>query len=298
VRSEAVAHLTDSAALAKILRTDPSFKVQTTALIRLADEKFVEEVARKNPNWIVRKLAVDKLRDTSAILQSASEDEDFDVRRQALLKLKSQNLLAEVALASPRNDARSEALSFITDNAILKKMAAEDPVSSIREKAARMLADPNAWRGPGSLENKTDARRETVNMILSDPVMVNHYGELSLEFKSTQDERRYTKNPEAAIYPPPRGKVITERVRVSVSDSAGKSLSDRLFRGRKGGKGEAFNETSTEQGGYFVKMNPAEIDYLEICEDLLRPLASEELGQVSLSKNKYLRSMAEALLCP
>ena len=237
VRNEAVARLMDSAALAKIMRTDPSFKVQTTALIRLTDEKLIGEIAQKNPNWVIRKLAVEKLRDTFAIVRAASEDGDQDVRRQALLRLRSQDLFAKVALTSPRGDARSEALSFITDEAILKTVAAENSMPSIREQAARILADPNAPRGPGSQDKNAEGRRQKVSLILADPAIVNHYGELSLEFKSTLDERRYTKDPEVAVYPPPRGKVLTEKIRVSVSDQGGKVLSNRLFRGKKGGRG-------------------------------------------------------------
>jgi hypothetical protein len=50
------------------------------------------------------------------------------------------------------------------------------------------------------------------------------------------------------------------------------------------------------QGGYLIRMNPAVVDLVGICEALLQPLEKSQVELARSSKNKYISTAAVALL--
>jgi multidrug efflux pump subunit AcrA (membrane-fusion protein) len=72
----------------------------------------------------------------------------------------------------------------------------------------------------------------------------------------------------------------------------------KVYRGLKSRKAEPFDSASPMQAGYLVKVNAAEVDYVEIAQGLLDHSSREELSAASRSENKYIRAAAALLSDP
>ena len=87
--------------------------------------------------------------------------------------------------------------------------------------------------------------------------------------------------------------------RVSLSIRKGPEvLFKKTYLGSKGRKLEAFPPDMAVVDGYHVKIHPAEVDYLEICQALLKPLPKDLLDQAGSSENKYVRTEATSMMHP
>jgi hypothetical protein len=83
---------------------------------------------------------------------------------------------------------------------------------------------------------------------------------------------------------------------VSIAIRAGDEVRFRkLYRGNKPRRAEVFAPGMATAGGYFVKLNRAEIDEVEIVEALLRPLGADAVARASRSGDKYVRAAAQRL---
>jgi hypothetical protein len=117
---------------------------------------------------------------------------------------------------------------------------------------------------------------------------------VELAFRIRLDEKRYIKD-EGPTQPPVKGKVLVENVSVSLRNGA-MVLFRKTYRGNKSRKAEAFNNDAPVQGGYLVKLNGAEIDYVEIAEALLDdPPKNLDLSVALGSKDKYIHAAAVVL---
>jgi hypothetical protein len=176
------------------------------------------------------------------------------------------------------------------DREALSRLADRDPDPAIRAAAAERLLFKEGF--------SSEAGREQLLQILKDPAVRSYYGELQLGYDSRLEEKRYVKQGRDLAYPPPRGKVLVEQVKVSITDGRGNQVAAREYRGKKGRKGEAFESPSAIADGCFIQYNGAEIDFLEIARDLLKPFDTQRLGEASRSRNKYVAYAAGTYLHP
>ena len=139
-----------------------------------------------------------------------------------------------------------------------------------------------------------DPRNVEVRRILLDPVIVKHYGRLDLDCRISTDERRYIKERDEGKEQPAKGKVLMESVGLAIREGD-EVLFRKTYRGNKARRAEPFNPGAPVQGGYLVKVNRTDIDYVEIGEALLRPLDGDLLKSAAASENKYVRAAAIAL---
>jgi hypothetical protein len=100
-----------------------------------------------------------------------------------------------------------------------------------------------------------------------------------------------------AGYPPPKGKVLMERVSVEIL-KGNEPLFHKTYLGSKGKKLEPFLPDTATVGGYRVKVHAAEVDCRAICEALLKPFDKDLLAMASTSGNKYERTVALPLIHP
>jgi hypothetical protein len=149
----------------------------------------------------------------------------------------------------------------------------------VRE-AAHLVLDPG-WPSAGTPP-------ERIRSVLADPALVALHGPLDLEARVSEDERRYVREDD-------KGKVLVERVSVLVRSGDG-ILFEKTYRGKKGRKGESFPDDAPQEDGYRLKVNPAEVDLVEVAEALLRGADADAVEAAARSANKYVRSAAEAVL--
>jgi hypothetical protein len=312
VRAAAVARLIEPALLAAICRNDPSSTVRLTALQRLTAPAELAAIARTHPDWVVRRAAARRLVDPKALAAVAAADADPDVRRAALLLLDEKSIVGIVRTA-PSARARAQAVPFVTNQETLEQLARESTDRTVRLAAIERLSDPDAIRRlseelndadlrAAALDRATalagqsaDPRNVALRSILLDPAIRTHYGRLDLDFQVWTDERRYVKGGEDAGDPVRKGKVLLENVRVVISQE-GKVLFRRTYRGNKPKKAESFNPGVAMSGGYAIRVNPAEVDLLEISAALLESLQNQARKDAVRSKNKYISTAAAALV--
>jgi hypothetical protein len=75
----------------------------------------------------------------------------------------------------------------------------------------------------------------------------------------------------------------------------GEVLFRKSYRGHRSRKAEAFNPGAPLQGGYLIRVNSAEVDYVEVAEALLAGLDEHDLKVAMGSNDKYILAAAEAL---
>lgn len=161
-----------------------------------------------------------------------------------------------------------------------------DPDESVRLALAPILFD--------SAIPLPDIRQATIQLFLLNPQIMQHYNNPRLTYTSSFRDTRYFKI-EAEVYPPPRGKVYTEQVSVTIQNDT-TTIFDQTFRGRRAGKSEDFDETFPRHDDYYFKRYPAQVEIMNIAFSLLKPLDRDLLSQIAASDDKYLRKAAHILL--
>ncbi len=315
VRVNSVARLDDQGLLARIALEDQSPAVRATALKRLTAARELAAVAQESRDWVVRRLAVTKIADPEVLARVAASDSDEDVRREALTHLEDEELLARVATSAVSVDARVQAVAFIADARLLADLALGSDDTSVRLAAIRRTAekdvlarcagrtgDPEvrdeALRRMAQLQGQAvDPRNTLVRQILLEPTILAHYGGLELDCRIWMEEKRYVKEDGAASYPPPKGKVLMERVSIAIRKGQ-EVLFRKTYLGSKGRKLESFPPELAIVEGYHVKVHPADVDVLEITQALLKPLPKDLLARAARSDNKYVRTAATAMTNP
>jgi hypothetical protein len=286
-----------------------------TAVKRLTGPRELATVARDSRDWVVRSFALEKITDPEVLFAAAASDPDEDVRHEALSRFPDEKLLARVATSAPSLEAREQAVTFITDRTLLADLALGGADRSVRLAAIRQVAEMDvlkrcasqtsdaeirgeAFRRMARLQGQTvDPRNALVRRILLDPAIVRHYGELDLDFTVSTDEKRYVREDGPGSYPPPKGKVLIERVSVSIRKGQ-EILFKKTYLGSKGRKLESFSPELAVVDGYSVKVHSADVDLLEISKALLEPLPEELLTQAGRSEDKYVRTAATAMTNP
>jgi hypothetical protein len=286
VRFVATARVSDPATLERVCRRDASAAVRRDALQRLPDGPALAAIARDHADWTIRRAAADRTTDAAALKAIAASDPDPDVRRAAFVRL-SQVDLAALASSAPQDAARVQAVQYLDEAESLERLsAADDPAvrAAARARLARLTEQPES----------DDPRLERVRVLLSDPALRQGQGPLRLESRVWVDERRYVGDEAQGTRSPPKGKVLLENVSIAIR--AGDEVRFRkLYRGNKPRRAEVFAPGMARAGGYFVKLNRAEIDYVEIAEALLRPLGGDAVPRASRSDDKYVRAAAQRL---
>ncbi len=208
------------------------------------------------------------------------------MRRAALVRLPQADLAA-LARSAPQPAARVQAVQYLDEAESLQRLLeADDPAvrGAARARLARLSDRPET----------DDPRLERVRVLLSDPALRTGQGPLQLESRVWIDEKRYVGDEAQGTRSPPKGKVLLENVSIAIR--AGDDVRFRkLYRGNKPRRAEVFAPGMARAGGYFVKLNRAEIDYVEIAEALLRPLGGEAVSRASRSDDKYVRAAAQRL---
>jgi hypothetical protein len=285
------------------------------AVKRLTDQGVLAEVVRDSQDWVLRRFAVSMILSVEALVEIASKDPDGDVRLEALLRLRDDGLVARVALSAAPLEAREGAVEVLSDQDILSKIAMGGDAKSVRLLAIRRLADrrllaevartagdaglrAEALARAAQAEGEVpDPKNVQVRHILLDPALRNHYGELELAFRLWTEEKRYVKEDEDLSEPQPKGKVLVENVSLAIR-RGDEVLFEKSYRGNRPRKAEPFAPGYPREGGYLVKVNAADIDYLEICRALLKPLGGEQLALAARSENKYVRTAAASMVNP
>jgi hypothetical protein len=181
--------------------------------------------------------------------------------------------------------AREEAVAFITDQRVLESLATDARDEGVRSAAVHRLSDPGVVqrilerttdpvvraaaveRLAGGGAQPVDPRNVRIREMLLDPAIVKLLGSLELDFSSRFDEKRYLKDDEQTGVPT-KGKVLIESLSVAVRNG-GEILFKKVYKGNKGRRSEVFDSGLPVQGGYRIKVNPAEVDYVEMAEALL-----------------------------
>jgi hypothetical protein len=311
VRFYAVARLTDPALLVRICRDDASPWVRMTAMKRLSDPVELAKLARTHRDWVMRKAAVERLTDIGVLSAIASTDADLDVRRAAFLLL-DEKAVAAIARSAAPSQIKVEAVSFLHDQRLLEDLALGRGDREARLKAVAALTDPAAVRrvldgsadpevraaaverAAGATTPAADPRIVTVRRMILDPAITGRLGSLDCDARIRQDEKRYAKDDETASAPPTKGKVLVEYVTLSIR-KGDQILFRSTYRGHKSRKAEAFGADSPVSGGYLVKVNAAELDYVDIATALLDCPEYGDLAVAVGSKNKYIHAAAIAL---
>jgi hypothetical protein len=280
-------------------------------LKRLAAPSGISRIARTHPDWVVRKAAAERIADPEVLAEIASSDADADVRRAALLRL-DEKTLAAIGRSARTPEAREQAVALLTDQGLLGEIALGETQKELRLLAIRRLSDPLVLRQALEDADDPDLRAEAldrtieveaqvrdprnvqVRLLLLDPAVVESYGPLSLDFRIRTEERRYIQERDGGTEPPPKGKVLVESVGIAIRRGT-EVLFEKTYRGSKARRAEPFNSGAPVQGGYLVRVNPADVDCVEIGEALLEPLDESALKLAAASANKYLRAAALAL---
>jgi len=141
-----------------------------------------------------------------------------------------------------------------------------------------------------------DPREVGIRLLLLDPAIAGRYGRLDMAFQVALEEKRYVKDeaPSGGTEALVKGKVLVENVALTIR-RGDEVLFKKAYRGRKARKAEAFNPEAPEQGGYLMKVHPAELDYVEIAQALLAHQAQNNLKVALGSKSKYIHAAAAAL---
>jgi len=172
---------------------------------------------------------------------------------------------------------------------VLSKCASQTGDTEIRDEALSRMAQLQG--------QAVDPRNILIRQILLDPAVVKYYGGLELDCTIWMDEKRYVLEDAGASYPPPKGKVLMERVRISIRQGTD-VLFDKTYLGNKGKKLESFPPNLVVVGGYHVKIHPADVDCLEISQALLKQLPKDLLTQAGRSENKYIKTAATTMTNP
>jgi hypothetical protein len=165
-------------------------------------------------------------------------------------------------------------------------------VDDLDAPALREAATERAIAVAGQPE---DPRNIAIRSILLDPAIRDHYRDARLEFRSWNEEKRYMKDLRGGEARQLKGKILQENVLVSI-ERGDVVVFRRTYRGNRPRKGEAFDAGYPMQGGYLIRMNPAVVDLVGICEALLQPLEKSQVELARSSKNKYISTAAVALL--
>jgi hypothetical protein len=141
-----------------------------------------------------------------------------------------------------------------------------------------------------------DPRDVQVRLMLLDPAIAGRHGRLDVDFRVALDEKRYVKDEAASGGPgtPVKGKVLVENVTLTIR-RGDEVLFKKSYRGHKARKAEAFSPEAPVEGGYLMKVNSAELDYVEIAESLLTIPDKSDLNLALGSKSKYIHAAAAAL---
>ncbi|HPR65212.1 MAG TPA: hypothetical protein PK014_13460 [Thermoanaerobaculia bacterium] len=258
VRMNAAARLLDPEILDRIVRTDPSTGVRETALKRLTDPEYLAAYLENGKDWRLRAETVIKLRDLS-VLEKAARDSDEDVRHMAWYRIHHLKL---------EDQLKDEGL---------------------RDK----IFHYNLYPVPDP-----DPRENRLRTELNNPVLLGALGPLEITVTRSYSERRYVRDYEGGGYPPMRGRTIAEAWKVKIKDQKGQILSDRIFRGNKPTKAQAFDKRTPMVDGSYVQYNNAQVDFVLICRDLLKDLGKPILEQLVSDGGRDLRYAAESLLNP
>jgi hypothetical protein len=207
----------------------------------------------------------------------------------ALNRLADPAALARIARTHPDWVMRKAAVGRLTDTRVLSVIASEDRDVDVRRAALREQAGPLDVESQGA-----DPRKLLVRRMLADPALVKLLGRLELDFRVGVDEKRYVKEDVASVEPAAKGKVLVESVAVTIR-KGDQVLFRKSYRGQRSRKAEAFDPEAPVQGGYLIRVNSAEVDYVEIAQALLADRDARDLKVAMGSNDKYILAAAAAL---
>jgi hypothetical protein len=200
---------------------------------------------------------------------------------------------------------------MIRDAEVLARTAEKEPDDDVRQKAWRHLYAKDKLNHIKSAELREmirkfneeappepDPRETRLKNGLSHPLLAERFGRIEVRVVRETTDRRYVLDETAGGYPPPRGRVVTEKWSARVTTEHSGILSDKVFRGHRGRKGESFHPGLPVLEGNFIKFNSADIDYVDICKDVLKEMDKEDLEIMAANGSKDLRTAATELLNP
>jgi hypothetical protein len=314
VRRNACGRLLDPATLNRIIRNDGSAAVRLAAMGRLTDAKTLEAYLADGPDWQLRAQAATKISDPDLLARAAASDPDEDVREAARDRLYHLGALANVTDEAMREawwKASVEPPPLVRRDDLLPadpaiRRSAEETLAMKDRAAIRAsLRDgsPEVRRAAAfrllELEGRiTDPRAIRLYLTVSDPALEARFGPLRPEISIATSEQRYATDSPGGGYPPLRGRVITERLRIRITTEEGRPMAEREYAGARGKKAQAFDQRYPMVDGSYILYNPAKVNLVEICLALLQQADRQLWEALAASGDKYLRAVAMALLHP
>ena len=313
VRLEAVARIRDQDLLKRIIESDPAGEVGAKAVsgLRISNPELFARLAQNDPFPKVRWQAVARLSDQPLLDRILRHDPSAAVRNAALQRLTDQELLYAYLANGPDWRLRVEIVNMVRDPAVLVGTAAAEPDEDVRQAAWRRLharreldviGDPDLREAVRRFNEEAipvpDPREARLRAALAHPLLTKRFGALDIRIVRGSTERRYTREREEGGYPPLRGRVMIEKWSVRVAAADGRLLAEQAFRGHRPGKGEAFDHRLPLAEDSYIKYNSADVNFVQICREVLQTLGSEDLKAIADAGDRDLRAAAVDLLNP
>lgn len=119
---DALAQITDPAALALVAKEAIELCMRQSAVRRITDQKVLAEVGMNEDFAALRKEACDRLTDPAALAMIAKGAPSWDDRRRAVWKVTDQMLLTDIAINDSVERVRKEAYARVTDRSLLAEI--------------------------------------------------------------------------------------------------------------------------------------------------------------------------------
>ena len=127
-RKEAIQHLSDPAALAKVAKSDISPPARLTAIEEITDQAVLYGIARNDELRTVRIAAVNRLTDQPMLAELVrGKDVHASVRLAAVERVEDQALLGDIAINNKNRDMRMAAVDRLTDQRMLGEVVRLGP---------------------------------------------------------------------------------------------------------------------------------------------------------------------------
>lgn len=159
IRNNAIAKISDQAALTMVVLKGKSDKDRKAAFDKITDQDCLAKIAIKYPytrwvkyfggpaiqnpeghaNWGM--YAVDKLTKQDALAEVVNEGDSVEIKLAAIDKIHDQTALGKIALENNNESVRWNVVKRLEDQTLLSLIVTKDMNSSVREAAAHALRE-------------------------------------------------------------------------------------------------------------------------------------------------------------
>jgi hypothetical protein len=260
--------------------------------VRLCAEQVLTDLTMRNkdllqaaltdPKPYVRFQYVKLLQDQDRLARFARSDPDTQVRLAAIEKINDDQMFAELARQDQEVKVRLAAIKRISDRKILIDLARDTNLAStgseLNELGERLLSVEGVKLPARHLEIARD-----IKLMLLDPLVVKHLGELKMRYDTSTKVVPYRIKP-GEEFSGERVHLVMEQVRIKISTSRGKVLSQSLWNPiGKPQSEEIFQLGYRLEGGRTPvgKQFDSEVNVDSVFEAVLRHMPREALIQLA-----------------